>query len=477
MGSLSLQVLSDAEIETIHSKSLDVLEEVGVRILHEGALERLEKAGAIVDNSSGNVRFPRSLVAELLKMAPSTVICGDLKSKKLDVGGKNRYYLSLILDPIIHNYHGGLRKPMLNDVRNHTIIGESLNRINAMMRMQFPVSDISGPDSYLKTMEVFLSHTTKHIFVYPVSTDNCREWLDALDVVCDATNLDEKHDPIATVAVAVTSPLVLHGLNVELMEMAISKNYPIITTVCPMAGTTSPFTMAGTSLVANVEALFPILLAQVYHPGYPVYYAHGPSISDMRSGHDMYYRAEKFLFKLAGIQMAKFYGLPTAGECGGTLTYRPDVQNGAESMAYMMASVTAGQNFICGIGSMHNANGMSAEQIIMQCGLLDMAEYLARGIDFDEQKLGFNSIKEVGPGGNFLADELTIAMLRGNEFFTSENLDMSGGYTASDGIYEMAHNRAVELVEKYKPTVPEKVRIAIKNHFRSKYSDKNISDI
>ena len=65
--------------------------------------------------------------------------------------------------------------------------------------------------------------------------------------------------------------------------------YPIIPTVCPMAGATSPYSVAGTILQSNVETLLPVLTAQVYKPGQAVYYCAAPSVTDMRSGHDLYY--------------------------------------------------------------------------------------------------------------------------------------------------------------------------------------------
>jgi trimethylamine---corrinoid protein Co-methyltransferase len=245
--------------------------------------------------------------------------------------------------------------------------------------------------------------------------------------------------------------------------------YPIISTVCPMAGTTAPYSLAGTVLAANVEALLPVLVAQVYRPGHPVLYAIGPSVTDMRSGHNLYYRVEKMLFKLAGIQMGKYYRLPVAGEAGGTLTHRADVQNGAESMLYLLASVAAGQNLIGGLGSLYNANGMSAEQIVMQCGLADMAEYVARGIDFSDEKLAVDSLLRTGAGGNFLTDELTIKLLRSGEFFDSPLLDLTGGYTeGAPGMLQIAHRKVVELVESYQPTVPGNVREAIERFFRDK---------
>jgi trimethylamine---corrinoid protein Co-methyltransferase len=468
MSKLMLRALSDGEVERVHEETLRLYETVGVFIGHEEALAKLKQDGARVDEASGRVRFPRAMVGELLARAPSVAIETGLNGRVLEAGGDKRYYLSLILDPFIADYRDGLRRPVLEDVRRNTIVGESLERINSMMRMQFPVSDVPEPESYYRTMETFLLHTTKHTSAYPTSVENCRDWMDAMAVIAEAAGLDVERTPLLSLAMAVTSPLQVHGPNVEIMKMAMSRCYPIIPTVCPMAGTTSPYSVAGTVLAANAESLLPTLIAQCYKPGHPVFYAVGPSVTDMRSGHDMYYRAEKMLFKLAGVQMGRFYRLPISGEAGGTLTHRPDVQNGAESMMYLLAALT-GQNIMGGLGSLYNANGMSAEQIVMQCGLVDMAEYVSRGIDISDRKLGLESIARVGPGGNFLTDGLTIELLRSDEFFGSRHIDLSGGYhDGASGMYEMAHREVERLVAEYRPTVPEKVLEAIRGYFGRK---------
>ena len=131
-----------------------------------------------------------------------------------------------------------------------------------------------------------------------------------------------------------------------------------------------------------------------------------------------------------------------------------------------------------GIGSNHNANGMSQEQIIIQCGMLDMVEYVAKGLEINDEELAFDSIRNIGPGGNFLTDELTLKNLRKNKFFDSEYLDLSGGYIAdAPGVVEMARKKADELVDNYKPTVPGDVREGIKRYFYDKYSDKKTANL
>ncbi len=478
MGALSLRTLSESEVEVLHQKSLSVLSETGVKIFHAETLRRLARSGAKVNEATSLVRFPPELVTELLSLASPVALETGLNGKLLEAGGSNRYFVSLILDPFVIPYGGEPRSPVLEDVRRHTIIGESLGRINSLMRMQQPVSDVPAPDCYLKTMEVFLTHTTKHIPVYPTSPANLREWFDAIDVMGEAAGIDTVMTPLLSVAMAVTSPLQVTGPNIDLMLMTMERSYPVIPTVCPMAGTTSPYSIAGTALLANVESLLPVLITQLYKPGHPVFYGVGPSITDMKSGHDLYYRAEKFFFKTLGCEMGRYYKLPISGEAGGSLTYRPDAQNGAESVLYLLSSFASGQNIIGGLGSLHNANGMSAEQIIMQCGLADMAEYLSRGIDLSEEKLGLASIRDTGPGGNFLTDELTLAGLRGNEFFDSPYLDLSGGYEGrAQGMYEIAHEEAERLVSAYKPTVPEKVSTALREYMKKRYRDPRVADL
>jgi len=121
---------------------------------------------------------------------------------------------------------------------------------------------------------------------------------------------------------------------------------------------------------------------------------------------------------------------------------------------------------------------MSAEQIVMQCGLTDMAEFATRGIDASDHKFALDSIARVGPGGNYLTDSLTIEQLRSEEFFRSPYVDLTGGYMPqAPGMYEIAHQEVERLVGQYRPTVPKRVQEAIRSHFRKKYHDAAVADL
>ena len=231
-----------------------------------------------------------------------------------------------------------------------------------------------------------------------------------------------------------------------------------------MAGTTAPYSVAGTALLANVESLLPTLLAQVYKPGHPVLYAVGPSVTDMRSGNDLYYRTEKMLFKMIGCRMARYYKLPISGEAGGTLTHRPDMQNGAEGMMYLLASMAGGQNIIGGLGSLHNANGMSSTSRSSCSAGWSTWPSSSPGASTPAIASSLASIDSVGPGGNFLTDALTIDLLRSDEFFDSRRLDLTGGYVdGAPSMFEKAHEEVENRISGHRSTVPEAVRAAVRS--------------
>ncbi len=374
MANMSLKILDQSEIKALHKKTLDVFQNIGVKIESSSIRAKLRKAGAKVDDATERVCFPEEMVDEFIKRAPSSVIMQELNGKRHDVSPGNPFFSAIILDPFISDYHDGPRSPVLEDVRKHTIIAQHLNRVGGAIRMQQNVTEVPAPQCYDKTMEVFVTNHNKHIHIMPTDMDNCQVWLGLFDILQDEYRWNDG-DPIASIASAVASPLRIDQINCDFIEIAVKKGFPLTSTVCPMAGATSPYSVTGTALISNVEALLVILIAQVLKSEHPCFYTGGASsVMDMHTGHDLYYKAEKAKFKLIASQMANFYKVPHSGETGGSLTYRHDMQNGVESMSFILSAMLAGQAVFGGLGSLGNANGMSAEQMIIQDALLSMAE-------------------------------------------------------------------------------------------------------
>ena len=248
-----------------------------------------------------------------------------------------------------------------------------------------------------------------------------------------------------TAAVAIVSPLEIPEFNCQVLLEAAARNFAIVPTICPMSGMTSPYSIDTTLLQGNIENIFLAALTQMVNPGNPYLYCFGPSVSNMKSGHDLYYTMDKILWKIATTELAKAYSMPTSAECGGTLSHRYDMQSGAESMLFMLTAQNPGADLLAGLGSCYNANGLSSEMIVIQSEWLKASKFLSRGISMEYLEEGIQSIMTQGTGGNFLIDDLTIKLLRSDEFFSSSLFDTSGGYEPAPSILENAHRKVCLL--------------------------------
>jgi trimethylamine--corrinoid protein Co-methyltransferase len=460
--------LASNQVEEIQRATEDVLQSVGVRVMHEGLLQRAQAAGALVDEASGTVRFPAPLLRDLLAQVPPRYQIADLFGNEFTVGGDQVGCLAIVTDPWIIDYETQRpRRPCLEDLRRHTIIAQTLAPVVAVSRMDFPVTDVEGPTSSLRALEEHLMHYSKHIYVLPVSVESFEEWLGIGQVLAQGRDL--VHSRLITVGIPVLSPLQLTEMNAELLLKACAHDFPVVSTVCPMAGTTGPYSKIGTLLLGNAENVFLAAMAQIVRPGHPYLYALGPSRTDMKSGGDMYYTLDKVLWKLGAAQMGHAYNMPVTSECGGTMTHRYDQQNGAEGILFMLSAYESGASLLAGIGSCYNANGMSAEMMVIHMAWLEAAKFLARGMDTGGLDLAVESIKRAGPGGHYLADELTLNLLRSDEFFDSELFDHTGTYGPYPSLLERAHDKVEQIVSGFENPLPGQVREDLERHFHKLY--------
>jgi trimethylamine---corrinoid protein Co-methyltransferase len=152
------------------------------------------------------------------------------------------------------------------------------------------------------------------------------------------------------------------------------------------------------------------------------------------------------------VDLGRFYGLSCG--CAGTATnsVQFDAQNGAETMSQLLLAAGSRANLITGIGSIGNGMGTSPEQILFDCDLVALANYLTRGISVDEERLGMESFRRVGPGGDFLSDPLTLRLLRAGEHFYSGVFESSGN--PERAAIDNLHARAEEILAHHTPAPP-----------------------
>ena len=463
---MKMQVLSPEQIYKTMQLTQELLENVGIRVDDEEVRQVLEKRGARVDGDI--VKFDKALLEELLSTVPKSYsVCG-VAGDEFTIGDGKQKITGIVTDPLIIDYETGEpRLPGIDDVKNNTILNQRNDMVYAMSRMDFPVTEYTDATSTWRSLETHLLNHTKHYAIYAANYEDFMTWVDIAKMLAEYKGAEP--GKLMSAAVPTLSPMALVDINCEILKQCTKLGCAVIPTTCPMAGTTSPYSIEGTMLQTNAEVISLAAVTQALSPGNPFLYASGPSVSDMRTGHDMYYTMDKMLWKIGLVELAKAYGIPSMTEMGGTLGYRYDMQSGAESMMFMQGAISSGADVISGIGSCINANGLSSEMIVIQGEWLKIAQFLAKGLSIERLERSYTSIAEQGPGGSFIMDDFTLEMLYADAFYKADLLDTAGGYEKSKSILEKAHGRVRELTQGYNSPVPGEVQEMIRRYFAGIY--------
>lgn len=180
----------------------------------------------------------------------------------------------------------------------------------------------------------------------------------------------------------------------------------------PSAASTAPCSLAATVLMQNCENIGACVLAQLLSPGQPMFYGAMGGLSDMKRLSNIYGGPESRLIALAGSQLARYYGLLSRADVGATEAMEADFQAGAESMLQIFASALQRINLLPGCGYLGGYMGGSLEKMLLDAELYDYALQLRNGLQFGEDDLAVDVIKEIGPKGNFINHPHTFKRFR-----------------------------------------------------------------
>ena len=461
---MRINEFSKEQITLVRTKIEQILWKIGMRVELAEVRDACAAAGAEVRGD--RVHFSPEVLKRLVALAPRSYEIRSPFGRSWTIGDGNQYMAGIVIDPWINDPATGARRPAMDDLLTNLALMEHYDEIVLASRMDFPVTDYAGDISSYKALEQFFLNFNKHISAYCTSVESLQEYFEIGQAILGDQPL--KDSKIMTVAVATLSPMALTDINCRLMLEAVKYNFPIIPTTCPMAGTTSPYTLIGTFIQGMAEVIGLCAIVQAVNPGNPYLSAFGPSVSSLLDGHDMYYTMEKPLWKLAATEIAGSYGLPYLVECGGNTPAGFDMQAGAESMIQMMSAVGSGADVLAGVGSCYNANGLSAENIVIGMSLKRASDFMTRGIRLDQIDESFDSIEEQKDLGYFLMDDLTLEHMRSGEFFADNTLNMAGEFKEEPTMLERAQSIIRDVKAKYVSPVPADAQEQIQAYFAQK---------
>ena len=458
----SYRPLTEDSIIKIDRTVMRVIEEVGFEVNSEAALNLFEQAGAWVDREERRVRLPQAKARKLIGMAPPEVrLCGQEEKHDIFLGG-NRVYTGTG-GTALYIYEPTTKQKRLATLQDLKRIAKLVNRLDNIHLFMLPTYPNELPIEQVDVNRFFagLDNTTKHIMGGVYTLDGIKQVLRMAEMVAgSAEKLDER--PLISMIACSISPLKMDAQYGDLVIEIAQRGIPLVCPAEPLCGATSPITLAGNLVIQTADSLMGVMLTQIVKPGTPVIFG---SVATNTNLSDFKYLAgsvEMGLLNAAGAQMAQFYHLPFYATGGMTDSKVLDAQSGYESAITSLLCALAGANFI------HDAAGMMEfamtacyEKFVIDSEILGMVMRAVSGIKVSDNTLAFDLIKEVGPGGNFVAARHTRRFMRREHYrptLSDQNSREEWEAKGGKAIWQKAGAKAKRLIAEPKYRLPAEVR-------------------
>jgi trimethylamine--corrinoid protein Co-methyltransferase len=399
--------LSNGDRSRINECSLELLESLGVKVDSEEVREMMIKSGAKSSHEKNVVCLPEDVVKEYVKKAPSSVKLENLNEESVTLSpeGENIFWACNAL----YIVEGRKKRELTSfDFVDLTRIADSLENVHAMVGTS--LSDYAPQTRDFVGFRLMAENTRKHLRPCIYTSHGVRAIIEMSNVLLDGQPL-EKH-PIFSLGYTSLSPPQWTRTALESFQYSSGYRIPLMINGEPMAGGTSPVTLAGTVVLANAEVLSGIVIAQILEEGRPCIYNIGFShVLDMQNLIAWTGSPETALLAAAGAEMAKFHRLPSASwMC--TESMMVDSQSAYEKISTGLVHALSGVNIIWGIGSMESELSISPEQMVIDNEIAGVIKRIKKGINVDDDTLAIDIIKKVGFKGNYLTTRHTMMNFR-----------------------------------------------------------------
>ena len=406
----ALEVLSADQVEHIHQASLELLASQGMRIMHQGARRMLAEAGAMVDESSGMVRFDPGLVMEHLALAPQSVtLHARNPDKNIILGGRHLAFTSVGGPAYCHDLDRGRRRGSFEDACDYIRLVQTLDVIHQEGGGPFEAIELPPETRHLDLYHAQIRLLDKNWQPIALGGERARDAINMARIGLGMSAAELADHPALFAIINTNSPLQLDIPMAEgLIEMARAGQVVCITPFT-LAGAMAPVTLAGTLMQQNAEALAGMTLAQVVRPGTPVVYGAFTSNVDMRTGSPAFGTPEYTRAAQASGQLARRYGVPWRSS-NVTSSNVVDEQSTYESAMSLWGAIAGHANIIVhAAGWLEGGLTASFEKLIVDAEMLQMMSEYLQPIEVSDDTLAQDAIAEVGAGGHFFGVAHTLS--------------------------------------------------------------------
>ncbi|MGD1995258.1 MAG: trimethylamine methyltransferase family protein [Anaerolineae bacterium] len=406
-----LRTLTEGEVEHIHESALKVLSETGIVVWDDEVLTLLADAGCRVEREQRHVRLPAAVVGDAAAEVPPTVtLYNRLGEEAMAVGAGPLYTrTSSGATGILDLDTGQRREATSQDAADAARLADALPRIHGVSTMAVQPADVPVATVDLHTVRLALANTIKPLGYVCLNEELVEPVLSMFAAVVGGEDALQER-PILTALAESTSPLRFVPSQLAVVRAFATRGLPLTLHAHPMAGLTSPVTLAGELVITHAEVLALTTIAQLERSGTPVIYGMSSSVPDMRNGANLSGAPEIALLGAAVAQLARRVGLPSIMSTG-TDAHRPGPQAALERLITLMLPALAGIDLV-NLSTLETKTTFSPEQLVIDDTILSIVERSLRGITVDEETMALELIHKIGPGGAFVAAQHTLRHFR-----------------------------------------------------------------
>ena len=425
-----LNILSDADMASIHTASLGLLESFGMSEAPESVVDLVRAAGGAMTDE-GRLTFPPELVQRALK-----ALCRDVTL----FGREPRH--DLRLDATSVHVGSGGAAPMILDMvggkyRASTLIDlyNAARLVDALPHVEFFARSLVARDMDddrlldVNTCYAALAGTAKHVIVSASAAGHVDDIAAMCRIVAGGRDAFAARPFLSLNINHVAPPMRFSHPAAEVLVAAAKAGIPCMVNTFGQLGASSPVTVAGCLAQSNAETLAGMVVAWLANPDATTIYGARPMVTDLRSGGMAGGSGEQAVLTAAASQLARYYGLPNSTIAGATDSKMADAQSGYEKALSVTMAAQAGANLI-------------TQTAGMQAGLMG-ASMEAYVIDNDMLGAIRRSLAPVEVSADTLCPKMIADTIRAEGHFLSH--PQTFGRMRSDFLYpDLADRRSIE---------------------------------
>lgn len=418
--------LTESDIKQIYRTSLRILSELGMAEVPPALMQKAIECGAHT-NKHGRLCYPVSMVEDIIAGAcRNFVFYGRDPKHDFEIGGdKVRFGTGgaavQTLDLDSHTY----RAATLRDLYDFTRLADSLTNVSWFTRccVATDVADIDDLD--INTAYALLKGTTKPVGTSFTVANTVDPIIDMFDTALGGTGKFRERPFCKAHISPVISPLRYGEDAFDVALACIERGVPLNNIIAAQSGATAPATIAGMLASTLAETLAALVMVNVFAPGYPMIFSNWPFVIDLRTGSFCGSGGEITLLNAGSAQLSNWLGLPSGAACSMSDSKAVDAQMGLEKAMSSLGVGLSGCNMVYeSAGMTASLLGASFEAMLIDDEMLSQVYRVLRGIEVNEETLGFAAIEEAIYGeGHFLGGQHTIEAMQRDYFWPGKLTD------------------------------------------------------